>query len=280
MGQGLGLHVHRVVTDHRIGAVNRNIIQKMAVGLREGLGGLALTCGPTGRPVAAASGWVADRPGDYCRRCGATLGPGQSADAGCDVCANRPLPWDRIWRLAEYAEPLSPWLIAMKFQRQWRWAIFFADELADVIERELPAASTAPDPDGDPAGLLEHQAVVHVPLHWTRRLRRSYDQSQLIARSLARRLSLPLAPVLHRARRTPPQSLATSHRQRAENVRKAFGMTKVDLTGWRIWLVDDVKTSGSTAAACARLLRQAGAQRVDLVVVAVAGIHNQRQPRI
>jgi ComF family protein len=255
-------------------------LAKLTACLRDGLGGLALAGGPSGRKVAAVSNWSADCPDDYCHRCGATLGPGQSADAGCDVCRDRPVPWDRIWRLGEYAEPLSAWLIAMKFQRQWRWASFFGDELANAIQRQSPPepGDRRSEPGADASA--PQQAVVHVPLHWTRRMRRGYDQSQLIADRLACRGDLPLARILQRTRRTAPQSLARSNRQRADNVRKAFKVTDVDLTEWRIWLVDDVKTSGATAAACARLLRRAGAQRIDLVVVAVAGLHNQRQPRV
>jgi predicted amidophosphoribosyltransferase len=46
-------------------------------------------------------------------------------------------------------------------------------------------------------------------------------------------------------------------------------MKNIDLAGWRVWLIDDVKTSGATAGACARLLKKAGAARVNLAVMAV-----------
>ncbi|MCC7203647.1 MAG: ComF family protein, partial [Phycisphaeraceae bacterium] len=113
-------------------------------------------------------------------------------------------------------------------------------------------------------------AVCPVPMHWMRRWKRGYNQSFLIAEALARQTGYPLVELLRRTRRTPPQT-AVTHSMRRANVRGSFAIRPVDAAGWTIWLVDDVKTTGATARACATLLRQAGAEHVNLAVVAVAG---------
>ena len=78
------------------------------------------------------------------------------------------------------------------------------------------------------------------------------------------------AGVLRRQRRTVAQSTIQAQHERLANVRGAFVPHPVDLTGWTVWLVDDVKTTGATARECCRLLRAGGAERVNLVVLAVA----------
>jgi ComF family protein len=111
--------------------------------------------------------------------------------------------------------------------------------------------------------------VCPVPMPWQRRLRRGYNQSALIGDAFSARCDWPVVPLLRRARYTPPQSaLIASHRTR--NVRRSFEVSRVDLSGWDVWLVDDVKTTGATLSACARLLKRAGADRVNVAVAAVA----------
>ena len=146
----------------------------------------------------------------------------------------------------------------MKFSSAWAWARCFGEELAKVID------STAD---------TQRVGVCAVPMHWVRRMRRGYNQAQLMAEALADRRAWPLLPVLRRTRSTLPQTVVVPS-GRAANIRKSFAMKPVDLTGWHIWLVDDVKTSGSTLAACTRLLRRAGATRVDVAVAAVAQPHH------
>ena len=78
--------------------------------------------------------------------------------------------------------------------------------------------------------------------------------------------------MLRRTRYTHPQT-SLPPAKRADNVRESVAARRVDLSGWHIWLIDDVKTTGATLAACTRLVRRAGASRVFIAVAAVADPH-------
>jgi ComF family protein len=115
------------------------------------------------------------------------------------------------------------------------------------------------------------ELIVPVPTHWTRRLWRGYNQCEAIGRGLARRMGLPLAPnCLRRVRRTQLQN--GDETARRKNVRGAFRASGNVLQGRTILLVDDVFTTGATLHESARALRDAGAGRVVVAVLARAGI--------
>ena len=111
-------------------------------------------------------------------------------------------------------------------------------------------------------------AVTAVPLHWRRRWLRGFNQAGLLAALVAHHRGIPLANVLRRVRATSSQA-GLSGTNRRRNVSAAFrsrGARAVE--GRRILLIDDVMTTGSTAAACAIALKRAGAKRVALLTVA------------
>lgn len=119
--------------------------------------------------------------------------------------------------------------------------------------------------------LGEADALVPVPLHWTRLFQRRFNQSAELARAIAKRTKLPVIDdALLRVRATPPQ-VGLARDARVKNVHGAFSVAKAARTkvqGRRIVLIDDVLTTGATANACARMLRRAGAARIDVLTLA------------
>jgi ComF family protein len=112
--------------------------------------------------------------------------------------------------------------------------------------------------------------LVPVPLHRSRLAERGFNQSLELARVIARRLGIDCAAsALARSRATPSQT-GLDARARHRNVRGAFVADARYLAGKRIALIDDVITTGATVRECARVLRGAGAARVEVWAVARA----------
>jgi ComF family protein len=124
----------------------------------------------------------------------------------------------------------------------------------------------------DAAPALEagaYDVVIPVPLHRSRLRWRGFNQAALLGAALARRLNCPLdVATLARVRSTASQT-ARDRAQRTRNVRDAFAVRRPSrVAGRRVLLVDDVMTTGATADECARVLRAAGARRIDVLTLA------------
>ncbi|MBI4129667.1 ComF family protein [Candidatus Peregrinibacteria bacterium] len=104
------------------------------------------------------------------------------------------------------------------------------------------------------------------PLHWMRQVFRGFNQSADLAAIIAKEKGWPLQSLLRRVRLSPPQvGLSTALRRR--NVQRIFRCRGVPPSC--VLLIDDVATSGATLDACARVLKEAGARRVEGLVVAL-----------
>ncbi len=123
--------------------------------------------------------------------------------------------------------------------------------------------------DAKAIGLID--LIAPIPLHWIRQRQRGFNQSFVIAQSLADETSLPVADdLIKRVKRTKDQTGLTA-RQRVENMKGAFSVTRPDVVaGKRILLIDDVTTTGATLNEAALELRRAGCRNVFAAVIAVA----------
>jgi ComF family protein len=185
-----------------------------------------------------------------CVRCGLPFEYGGEGDAECGRCIAEPPPFDRLRAAVAYGEVARA--VALKLKHGGRPGV--AETLAALMLRHLDARTGA--------------VLVPVPLHRWRVWRRGYNQAALIAAALSRRSGLDAAHDVLRRTRATPMLRGLGRRERALAVRGAFkvgGEGKARLRGRRIVLVDDVYTSGATAAACARALKRAGAASVDVL---------------
>ena len=122
-------------------------------------------------------------------------------------------------------------------------------------------------------GRLEQRPdlICWAPLSGKRLRERGFDQAELLAREVGRRLSVPVRPALRKKRHTVPQSGLEDESARRANAQGAYVLLPgADLSGKRVVLVDDVVTSGSTLGACAALLRRGGAESVCCLTLAQA----------
>jgi len=192
----------------------------------------------------------------YCAACGvpfATFAPHAGGSAGlCGPCRTELPVWDYARAAARYEGPLRDALHALKFEK--RRAL--ARPLADLVLEQC-GADLAADVD----------ALVPVPLGQARERERGFNQARLIAERLAASLDRHVkSGWLTRVRPTASQSDLGAEERRA-NVRGAF-VASADVAGRHVVVVDDVLTTGATAAECCRALRQAGARAVGVLSVA------------
>jgi ComF family protein len=192
--------------------------------------------------------------GEYCPRCGRDAGRYAILNGACPQCQGEEFHFDRISRGGIYADSLKEMILAFKNGRTEMNRIL--GFLADSAMQGSPFYNDV-------------ELFVPVPLHWSRRLRRGYNQSLV----LAKRLKHPAARInadLVRIRRTKFQTANAV--VRAANVAGAFAVRRGhDFAGRKVCLVDDVKTTGATLNECARTLKEAGAAKVFALVLAVAG---------
>ena len=179
-----------------------------------------------------------------CERCGA---PTAWPVARCRECSGRRLAFASARAAVAYDERTRLLVTAWKERGLRRLAADAADVIAETLS---PPGATA---------------LAFVPPDRERVLTRGYHPAERLAYELGERWELPVQPLVARTRSVPHQR-GLSLPDRRRNVAGAFAPAAAAPT--RVALVDDVFTSGATAAAAASALRKGGAKRVEVVTFA------------
>ncbi|HEY0627710.1 MAG TPA: ComF family protein [Sphingomicrobium sp.] len=180
-----------------------------------------------------------------CQRCGLPLA-GTEIET-CGRCLADPPKLDRIRAAVAYDDLPRSIALKLKYGRKVALARTMARYMANLQEPSIADS-----------------VIVPVPLHRWRLWGRGFNQSALVARELSKAWGLPTqAGLLRRTKRTRPLK-GLNQIQRRKAVAGAFEAT-APMRGKTVILIDDVFTSGSTAEACARALRKAGAGRIELI---------------
>jgi ComF family protein len=198
--------------------------------------------------------------GAACPRCGLPIASERALDSAvvlCPQCRNGEFEFDGARSYGVYSDKLRAVILQLKFRRRER------------LGKRLGAFLLSPwkslvDAQGD------RPILIPVPLHPSRRRERGFNQAELLALGLCRKVAKEYAAggpqvethCLRRTRATPPQT-GLSLPARKENVRNVFAVDKPErIRGRVVMLVDDVMTTGATLSACAGALKKAGAVRV------------------
>ena len=147
-------------------------------------------------------------------------------------------------------------LLRFKFYNARSYGVSYGRILAMRLQREYP--------DG-------FDMLTWVPVSRLRKLRRGYDQVELLAKAVGRELGLSPVPTLKKIRNNRPQSRLKDPAARRANVLGAYRLLEgAAVKGQRVLLLDDILTTGATAGECARVLLSAGAKEVHCAAVAAA----------
>lgn len=187
-----------------------------------------------------------------CTICALPL-PTHSHSPQCGHCMISPPPFSKTVAGWYYQAPVDQLISSFKYSRKINHALVLATLFSPIVQQ---AYSHSPYPD----------IIIPTPLHWLRRWRRGFNQSELLANWLAKSLSLPMARYLKRSRATPAQQ-SLSAQQRKLNLKNAFSLNsaaQARIAGKTIAVVDDVMTTGATATTISQTLLKSGAKEVHI----------------
>lgn len=170
---------------------------------------------------------------------------------------------DGLWFLGIYENPLRKAIQKLKY----KWITELAETLVDVtIEYWVKNPPIFLDQIKKDRG--ENWAIVPVPLHWSRKNWRGFNQAELIAKLFSQKLGLKYADTLTRVRNTKPQVGKDAY-LRKQNIKNAFSLNTYYLIhNTNVLLVDDVWTTGSTLKECCFVLKRGSAKSVWALTLA------------
>ncbi|MBQ6856422.1 MAG: ComF family protein [Lachnospiraceae bacterium] len=193
--------------------------------------------------------------GPVCKKCGKEIADGTMEF--CEDCMAHRHTFESGVALLNYDEIARKSMVQMKYNNKREYLDFYGEAMAIRYETVIRR--------------MQVDVIVPVPVHRSRRRKRGFNQAELLAEILGKKLNIPVENnCLRRDRRTLPQK-ELSPTERLKNLTGAFRAETLPKHMRRILLVDDIYTTGSTLEACARALKRAGAENVYFAVICMTG---------
>ncbi len=191
----------------------------------------------------------------WCMKCGKKL---REEGEYCADCRRKAHVFQRGRALYEYESAALP-IYRFKYGGRQEYAEYFGGEMAEYLGNFIRGIH----PDG----------LIPIPLHRKRRAARGYNQAELLARAIGRRLEIPVyTKFLVREKNTIPLKYENPQ-ERQNNLKKAFNIARNDVKLEKVIVVDDIFTTGSTMDEVSGVLKAAGVKEVYFVTLAIgAGI--------
>jgi len=195
----------------------------------------------------------------FCSRCGLKFRGEITEEFTCSNCAEMDLHFDSARAAVEFTPLVQEIVHRYKYNR----AVWFEPFLAELLNgAALPIVNSE-----------RFDLIVPIPLHPLKLRQREFNQAAQLARALSGATGISVGSRLVRRARDTETQTALSRAKRTENMKNAFDWrSSRKLDGERIVLIDDILTTGATASACAKVLRQNGASSVNVWTVARGGL--------
>ncbi|MCK4577439.1 MAG: ComF family protein [Candidatus Marinimicrobia bacterium] len=202
-------------------------------------------------PVCPICGEEPDRKDVICRECLSRLSPSGLGEWSARTSAGAEL--DEAWSAFWFDEQLRHCIHLMKYGRNRRVAAQLGQIAYDIVASRN--------------NFGDYQLLTPVPLHPVRKRDRGFNQALLLAKALRSRTGLPLEQRIITRRRWTRSQTGLSIEERQRNVAGSFRLIHQG-QGENVLLIDDVLTTGATASACARCLKDGGYGKVAVFTVA------------
>lgn len=191
-------------------------------------------------------------PDDVCSKCGGEI---DSILDCCSECLDSNFCWDRGFTVWKYDGLIRDAIHQYKYKSELGIIEFFAENMAGKVQAK---------PD------LQLDFVTWIPLHFTKKLWRGYNQSELLAKRLSALLNLPCKKLINRVKCTRQQAML-DRSDRLKNMKNAFAINQKNspfVKDKNILLLDDVFTTGTTLNKAAEILLKSGAKSVTVISIA------------
>lgn len=188
-----------------------------------------------------------------CKKCGKPLSTSEAEY--CPDCGRKKHLYTRGRAAFEYDSSMRESISRFKYKNRREYGDFYVQELLKICGCAISSWNV--------------DVLIPIPLHKSRRRARGFNQAELIARGLGRRLHIPVAAdYLLRTKKTKPQK-ELNDQERKSNLKNAFHIEKDNLEFKKILLIDDIYTTGSTIDAAVAVLLEHGAEKVYFLSISI-----------